>query len=215
MDLKSVYSKVFYWMFLGLLVTFLTGYTVANNTNMSMFIFEGMIWVILAIIEIVLVLILSARLHKMNPITAKIMFMVYSVVTGLTFSSIFIVYEIASIIYVFAITAAVFGIFAALGHFTKLDLSKISTFLLMGLIGVVICSIVNMFLGNNTFDLVISIISIIVFLGLTAYDMQKIKNSIEYYPNIENLAIYGALELYLDFINIFLDLLKLIGKSRD
>ena len=108
MDLKNVYSKVFGWMFIGLLLTFLTGYTVANNTRMLLFVFQGSSWLIFAIIELALVIFLSARLHKMSPITAKICFALYSIVTGLTFSSIFLVYEMESIIYVFGITALLF-----------------------------------------------------------------------------------------------------------
>ena len=215
MDLKNVYTKVFGWMFIGLLLTFLTGYTVANNTRMLLVVFQGNNWIIFSIIEILLCIFLSFRLHKMSPITAKICFVLYSIVTGLTFSSIFLAYKMGSIIYVFGITALLFGIFALIGKYTNMDLTKISTILFMALLGIVICSIINMFINNETFDLVLAIIGIIVFLGYTAYDMQVIKRSMDFYPNEENLAIYGALQLYLDFINIFLDLLRLFGKERD
>ena len=215
MDLKNVYTKVFGWMFIGLLLTFLTGYTVANNTRMLLVVFQGNNWIIFSIIEILLCIFLSFRLHKMSPITAKICFVLYSIVTGLTFSSIFLAYKMESIIYVFGITALLFGIFALIGKYTNMDLTKISTILFMALLGIVICSIINMFINNETFDLVLAIIGIIVFLGYTAYDMQVIKRSMDFYPNEENLAIYGALQLYLDFINIFLDLLRLFGKRDD
>ncbi len=215
MDLKNVYTKVFGWMFIGLLLTFLTGYTVANNTRMLLVVFQGNNWIIFSIIEILLCIFLSFRLHKMSPITAKICFVLYSIVTGLTFSSIFLAYKMGSIIYVFGITALLFGIFALIGKYTNMDLTKISTILFMALLGIVICSIINMFINNETFDLVLAIIGIIVFLGYTAYDMQVIKRSMDFYPNEENLAIYGALQLYLDFINIFLDLLRLFGKRDD
>ena len=213
MNLNKIYSKVFGWMFLGLLVTFITGYIIANNINMLLFVLK-IPFIIYIILELGLVIFLSARIHKMSDTTAKICFLIYSFVTGLTFSTIFIIYELTSIIYVFGITALLFGIFAIFGHFTKLDLTKISTFLLMGLLGVIICSIINMFLGNSTFDLIITIISIIIFLAYTAYDMQKIKRSINILPE-ENLAVISALELYLDFINLFLDLLRLFGKSKN
>lgn len=213
MELKNVYSKMFYWMFIGLLVTFLTGYTIANNFSMLEFVFS-IPWIIYVIIELVLVIVLSARLHKMSSITAKICFVLYSFVTGLTFSTIFIAYQLSSIIYVFGITSLLFGIFALLGHFTKMDLSKISTFLLMGLFGIIICYIINYFLGSTQFDLIITIISIVIFLGYTAYDIQKVKRLMNTFPE-DNLAIYGALELYLDFINLFLDLIKLFGKRND
>ena len=121
-----------------------------------------------------------------------------------------------SIFYVFIIAAIIFAIFGAIGYFTNLDLTKIGTFLLMGLIAVIICMIINMFIGNEQFDLIISIISIIVFIGFTAYDIQKIKNlaETEMIPE-DNIAIIGALELYLDYINIFLHLLSIIGDSKD
>lgn len=213
MELKNVYSKMFYWMFIGLLVTFLTGYTIANNFSMLEFVFS-IPWIIYVIIELVLVIVLSARLHKMSSITAKICFVLYSFVTGLTFSTIFIYYQLSSIIYVFGITSLLFGIFALLGHFTKMDLSKISTFLLMGLFGIIICYIINYFLGSTQFDLIITIISIVLFLGYTAYDIQKVKRLMNTLPE-DNLAIYGALQLYLDFVNLFLDLIKLFGKRND
>lgn len=213
MELKNVYSKMFYWMFIGLLVTFLTGYTIANNFSMLEFVFS-IPWIIYVIIELVLVIVLSSRLHKMSSMTAKICFVLYSFVTGLTFSTIFIAYQLSSIIYVFGITSLLFGIFALLGHFTKMDLSKIGTFLLMGLFGIIICYIINYFLGSTQFDLIITIIGIVIFLGYTAYDIQKVKMLMNTFPE-DNLSIYGALELYLDFINLFLDLIKLFGKRND
>lgn len=215
MEFKSVLSKVFLWMFLGLLVTFGTGYYVSTQENMLYNIFSDGMYFVLVITEFILVIILSARVRKMNSMTAKIMFLLYSFVTGLTFSSIFIAFRMDSIIFVFLIAAILFGIFAFIGHFTKLDLTKIGTYLLMALFGIILCVIVNLFLNNDTLDLIISCISIVVFLGFTAYDIQKIKLLSYEYENTDNLAIIGALELYLDFINIFLDLLRIFGKSND
>lgn len=213
MELNKIYSKVFGWMFLGLMVTFLTGFIISNNINMLLFVLK-IPFIVYVILEIGLVIFLSTRIHKMNDTTAKICFLIYSFITGLTFSTIFIVYELSSIIYVFGITALLFGIFALIGHFTKIDLSKISTFLFMGLLGIIICTIINIFIGNNTFDLIITIISVIIFLVYTAYDIQKIKRMMNTLPE-ENLAVCVALELYLDFINLFLDLLRLFGKKRN
>ncbi len=215
MELNRVYSKVFGWMFIGLLLTFLTGYTVANNLNMLLFVYEGNKWIIFSIIEIILVIFLSARIQKMSSITAKICFVIYSIVTGLTFSSIFLTYKLGSIIYVFGITALLFGIFALFGHFTKMDLGKISTYLFMGLLGIIICNIVNIFVGSETFDMTICIVGVIIFLGYTAYDVKKINYLSGAFENEDNLAIYGALELYLDFINLFLKLLRLFAKRDD
>lgn len=207
--------KVFLWMTLGLIVTFATGYVISLNEQMLFNIFSrGFHWVFV-IIELVLVIVLSARVTKMKGTTAKIMFLLYSFVSGLTFSSIFIVYNLASIFYVFIIAAIIFAIFGAIGYFTSLDLTKIGTYLLMGLIGVIICMIMNMFIGSGQFDFVISVISIIIFIGFTAYDVQKIKMLEGSEIPEDNIAIIGALELYLDYINIFLHLLSIIGKNND
>lgn len=215
MNLNNVLKKVYMWMFVGLLVTFITGYYVSINENIVYKIYSTSLYWILAIIELVLVIVLSARVGKMNITTSRIMFLIYSFVTGLTFSSIFIAYELSSIIYVFFIAALLFLVFSAIGYFTKLDLTKMGTFLLMALIGILICSVVNIFVGNGLFEIIISSISVLVFLGFTAYDVNKIKLLENYYPDENSLAIAGALELYLDFINIFIDLLRLFGNNRD
>ena len=175
-------------------------------------IFSGGTYFILIIIELVLVIYLSARIHKMQVTTARIVFILYSFVSGLTFGSIFIVFKMSSIMLIFLITAILFGIFALIGRFTKLDLTKVGTILLMMLLGIVICTFVNVFLKNDTLDLFVSYISIIVFLGFTAYDMQKIKMLSYEFDDEDKIAIIGALELYLDFINIFIDLLRIFGK---
>jgi len=141
--------------------------------------------------------------------------LLYSGLTGLTLSSIFIIYAITSIIWVFAITAGLLLIFGLVGYFTNLDLTKIGTFLIMGLLGVLLAYLVNVFIGSESLDMGLSVISIIIFLGFIAYDMQVIKRNIYTIEDENNRAIYGAFQLYLDFINIFLDLLKLFGNSRD
>ena len=210
--MSDILKKVFGWMFIGLLVTFVTGYVVSINPNM----FYSMInsYLLLAIIEIVLVIILSARITKMNPLTARIMFILYSFVSGLTFSSIFVVYQMSSIMIVFLITALMFGMFSFVGYATKTDLTKIGTYLFIGLIAIIVSTIINIFIGNSMFEIIICSISILIFLGFTVYDIKKIK-SLESVIDEDNLAIYGALQLYLDFINIFIDLLRLFGNSRD
>ena len=212
MENNKVFGKVFMWMFIGLLITFLTGYVVSSNDNMLYNIVSGGTYFILIIIELVLVVYLSARIHKMQVTTARIVFILYSFVSGLTFGSIFIVFKMSSIMLIFLITAILFGIFALIGRFTKLDLTKAGTILLMMLLGIVICTFVNVFLKNDTLDLFVSYISIIVFLGFTAYDMQKIKMLSYEFDDEDKIAIIGALELYLDFINIFIDLLRIFGK---
>ncbi len=201
-------------MFLGLLVTFATGYAVSSNPVMIENVFGGMFYIFI-ILELVLVLILSARVMKMSPVGAKMCFLLYSFVSGLTFSSIFIVYNLTSITSVFLISALVFGIMALIGYTTKVDLTKVGFYLMMALIGAIIVMIVNIFLNNPMVDTFISIVCLIVFIGITAYDVQKIKALESSGLPEDNLAIYGALDLYLDFINIFLHLLQFFGKSDD
>ncbi len=212
---SKIISKVFLWMFIGLAITFITGSVVASNPSLILEVFKGGTYIFLAIIEIVLVIWLSARITKMSSLSAKIMFILYSFVSGLTFSTIFVVYQISDIIYVFLATSLIMLIFALLGTFTKLDLTKLGTFLFMGLIGTLIMFIINMFVGGEQLVFIITVISLIVFIGFVAYDVQKIKHlsDNESIPE-ENLAIYGALQLYLDFINIFIDLLRIFA-NRD
>ena len=211
---NKLLPKVFGWMFIGLLLTFITAYYISINEYTFYKIFSGSGYFIFILLELGLVLFLSARVHKMNPNTAKIVFMLYSIVSGVTFSSIFIVYNLQSIIILFLASAILFGIFALIGYFTKINLDKLGTFLIMALVAVFICIIINIFLGNSTFDIIISSICLIIFVIFTAYDIQKIKRLGNSSLN-DNIAIIGALELYLDFINIFISLLDIFGKGRD
>lgn len=213
MTVSNFLSKVFLWMFVGLMVTFATGVVVSNNVNALEFIFsDGGYW-LLIIAEVVTVIVLSARIQKMSAMGAKFGFIFYSFLTGLTFSSVFVVYKITSIIAVFLITSVIMLIFAIIGAKTKMDLSKFGTYLLMALLGIIIAGVINIFVDNGTFDLVLCSIGILVFVGYIAYDVQKVKTIYEQNPSADNLAIYGALNLYLDFINIFLYLLRLFGGS--
>ena len=189
--MNQLLSKTFLWMFAGLLVTFLTGYIVSINENMVLSIFGGPIFWLVIILEFALVIYFSARVHKMKPITAKICFLLYSFVSGLTFSSVFIGFEIGSVMYVFLIAAVTFAIFGAIGYFVNVDLNKIGTYL------------------------IISIIALLIFIGFTAYDIQKVKILGNSGIDHDVVAITGAFQLYLDFINIFLHLLSIIGNSKD
>lgn len=215
MNFNNIMRKVFLWMTLGLLLTFGTAYYVSTNENIIHSVISTGMYYVLIVVELILVIVLSARIGKMSPQTARILFLLYSFVTGLTFSTIFVAFHISSIISIFLITAIVFGILGLIGYTTKVDLSKMGVYLFVGLIGVVICSIINIFLGNSTFEIIISCVSLVVFLGFTAYDVQSIKNLSYEYGDTDSVAIIGALKLYLDFINIFLDLITLFGKSRD
>ena len=213
--MNKLLAKSFLWMFVGLLVTFLTGYVVAINENMLNAIYNGPMVIILVIVELALVIYFSTRIAKMQPTAAKISYLLYAFLSVLTFSSIFVYFEVASIMYVFAVAALLFGLFGLIGYKTNLDLSKIGTYLLMALIGVIICTIINLFVQSGTFDLVLSIITILIFMGFTAYDVKNIINFSNMNENTEVIAVYGAFQLYLDFINIFIHLLSILGKSND
>lgn len=212
---NKIFPKVFIWMFIGLLVTFGVGAFVTSNENMVYNIYENGLYIWLVIAQLVVVIWLSARLHKMKEMTATILFLLYSFLTGLTFSAVFVCFDLGSIMMIFGVTALVFGIFACLGYFTKMDLTKWGTYLLMALLGIIIVSIINIFMQNETMDLVLCCIGILVFVAYVAYDMQKIKLLASTMENEHKVAIIGALELYLDFINLFLRLLELFGKSND
>ena len=211
---NKIFSKIFFWMFIGLAITFGIGYYVSLNSNMLYNVFSKY-YMLLIIAEIVVVIWLSARIRKMNPTTAKILFCLYSFLTGLTFSSIFVLYQMTSIVLIFGITSLIFLIFALIGYFTKIDLTKLGVYLFMGLLGVIICSIINMFVKSGTFDLTLTIIALIIFIADIAYDIHIIKRNLHTFEEQDNLAIFGALQLYLDFINIFLRLLQLFGRRRD
>lgn len=211
---NKIFSKIFFWMFIGLAITFGVGYYVSINENMLYNVFSSY-YIFLIIAEIVVVIWLSAKIRKMKPTTAKILFCLYSFITGLTFSSIFVVYQMTSIMTVFGITALIFLIFALIGYYTKIDLTKLGVYLFMALLGVIICSLINIFVGSATFDLGLTIVCLIIFIAYIAYDIQIIKRNLYQITEEDNLAIYGALQLYLDFINIFLRLLQLFAKSRD
>ena len=211
---NNLYSKMFMWMFVGLLITFLVGYYVSTNENMIYNIFATKFYWVIYIAEIVTVIVLSARILKMSKNGAIFGFLLYSFLSGLTFSSIFLTFKMSSIIFIFLIKALVFLIFALIGYFTKINLTKLGTILFMGLIGILIASIINIFVQSQTFDLILVIIGIIVFIGYIAYDINKVKR-LEGQIDEDKLSIIGALELYLDFINLFIRLLQLFGKSKD
>lgn len=211
---NKIFSKVYGWMFIGLLISFITGYYVSTQPNIIYNLFSKGIFFILVLLEIGLCIWLSAGIRKMQTSTAKILFGLYSFVTGLTFSTIFVAYRIDSIIMVFGITALTFAIMALVGTFTNIDLTKLGTILFMGLLGIIIASIINIFIGSQTLDLGIIIIGIVIFTLYIAYDVQKVKYIAQTLEE-DKVAIICAFELYLDFINLFIKLLRLFGKSKD
>lgn len=215
MEDNKLISKSFLWMCIGLLVTFVTGFGVASNERMLENIFNGNTFWLFVVLEFVLVIVLSWRCMKMSPVAAKICFILYAFVSGLTFSSIFVVYDIASIMMVFLVSSVIFGVMAFIGYKTNVDLSKLGFYLMMGLIAVIIVSVINIFIGSNGLEMALSIICVLLFIGITAFDVQKIKSLEGSGLPEDNLAIYGALELYLDFINIFIDLIRIIDENKD
>lgn len=216
---RTLLKNVYCWMALALVITGLSAYYVATSPSLVETIFSGPTFWILIIGELALVFILSARINKMSFMTAGLLFVAYSIVNGLTLSVILLAYTMESVASTFFITAGTFGAMALIGHFTKKDLSSIGQILLMALIGLVIASIVNIFLGSSTMNMIISYVGVLIFVGLTAYDAQKIKKMIGDYgfeinDNTMKIALMGALELYLDFINLFIHLLRILGDRR-
>ena len=211
----NLISKTFLWMCFGLLVTFITGYFVAHSEVMLENIYGGMGYWVFVIVELVLVIVLSARVMKMKPTTAKVCFLLYSFVSGLTFASIFVFYAIDSIMLIFLVAAIIFALMAIIGYTTRIDLTKMGTYLFFALIAVLVVMLINVFLNNSMVTMIVSIVCVLIFIGITAYDVQKIKMLENSGLPKENLAIYGALDLYLDFINLFLHLLQLFGRNSD
>jgi len=210
---NKIISKSFIWMFIGLLITFITGIIVASSERMLTSVFSGWTYIIFIVLELIMVIYLSSRIHKMSKSSARIWFMFYSFISGLTFSSVFVTFKVTSVIYVFLIAAILFLTFGLIGYKTKFDLTKIGTYFMMALFAIIICMFVNFFLNSGVFALILSIICILLFLGITAYDVQKLKNMNTGEIPEDNLAIIGALDLYLDFINIFLNLISIFGDA--
>lgn len=211
-------SKVYGWMFLGLLITAGTAVVVASSqTLIETFILNRLLFWGLVIAELGLVLYLSVRVDKVAPSTAAGLFMLYSALTGITSSVILLVYTGASIASTFVITAAMFGALALFGTFTKRSLAGVGQFMFMGLIGLIIASIVGLFWQNSALHFVISVVGVLVFTGLTAWDAQRLKEMAVALPDgrVGSYAVVGALVLYLDFINLFFFLLRLLGGRRD
>ena len=212
---NKIFAKVFGWVFIGLLVTFVTSMYVAANPNMIYNIFVNDYFYFILFAQIGIAIYLSARIRKMSQYTAKILYILYTVLTGITFSMLFIVFEMSSLIFVFGITSIIFGLFALIGYYTNVNLTKFSSFFFMALISLLLLYLLNMFIGSVALDLGLTIFGIFIFIGFIAYDVQKVKVMMNYIENEDVVAIYGAFQLYLDFINLFIRLLTLFGKRRD
>lgn len=213
-------AKVFNWMAIGLGVTGLVSFFMAQS-GAAMSLIASPLFFVLVLVELGMVFFLSARIDKLQPTTATGLFLGYSALNGLTLAPIFLAYTQASIAGTFLVAGGMFAAVAVYGMVTKRDLSGMGSFLFMGLIGIVLASVVNMFWANSTLYWAINYIGVLVFTGLSAYDVQKIKNMGEAgimqqgEAAIRKGAILGALSLYLDFINLFLMLLNIFGGRRD
>lgn len=209
--------KVYVWMTLAMVITGFTAYGVATSPGVQQAIFTNQIvfWG-LVIAEFALVIGVSAAINRLSLATATLMFILYSVINGALLSSIFLIYTASSISTVFFITAGTFAAMALIGYTTKTDLSSIGKYLFMALIGLVIATFVNFFIKSSGFDYILSYIGVLIFVGLTAYDSQKIKQMLLQAPDAgegaQKIALLGALSLYLDFINLFLYLLRIFGR---
>jgi len=211
-------SRVYGWMFLGLLLTAGTAVVVASSPTLieTLILNRGLFWIML-FAQLGVVIYLSARVNKMAPATAAILFLVYSVLVGITTSTIFLVYTGASIMSAFVVAGGMFGAMAVFGSLTKRSLAGIGQFMFMGLIGLIIASIINIFVFSDMLSFVISVVGVLVFTGLTAWDAQRLKAMAVALPDgrVGAYAVVGALSLYLDFINLFFFILRLMGGRRN
>ena len=212
-------SRVYGWMTLALVISGVTAFLAATNeTIIRLTIGNGFGFLILAVVELALVWWLTASIHKISSGAAFFAFILYSVLNGVTLSSIFLVYKIESIFMVFFISAGMFAAMAVYGTVTKSSLSSFGKFFAMALVGIIIASLVNFLLRSPMLDWFLSIITVVLFTGLTAYDAQKmlaVSNNASDDEVFKKASVIGALELYLDFINIFLAMLRLFGRRRD
>ncbi len=217
-SLERYTAKTFGWMFLGLMVTFLvavTGYV----TRLVLFVaLVPQAFLVLGIAEVAVVLLPLARLTKMSVGTARALFMVYSVLNGVVFSTYFLIYSLPSLVYVFGATSLFFGIMAAIGYFAKADLSRLRNFLVGGLVFLLVFWVASMFLNLQRFEVIACSVGIFIFLLFSAYDTQKIRAYHQVYCHDGEMAakasIFAALQLYLDFINLFLYLLRVLGRRK-
>ncbi|WP_298454504.1 Bax inhibitor-1/YccA family protein [uncultured Prevotella sp.] len=217
----SLMRKVYVWMTLALVITGFVAYGVASSPGIiTALVSNKLLFWGLFIAELALVWTVSARINRLSLTTATLLFILYSALNGATLSMILLVYTMESIASVFFITAGTFAAMAAIGYFTKADLSSLGKILMMALIGLIIATVVNAFLlKSGGFSLILSYVGVLIFVGLTAYDTQKIKQMLIMADDVteetQKIALLGSLSLYLDFINLFLYLLRIFGNSRD
>ncbi|CUU23405.1 BAX inhibitor (BI)-1/YccA family protein [Duffyella gerundensis] len=218
--LQTYMAQVYGWMTCGLLLTAFVAWFAARTPAVMELVFASRVTFFgLIIAQLALVFVLSGLVHKLSGATATALFMLYSALTGVTMASIFLVYTYSSIASTFVVTGGMFGVMSFYGYTTKRDLSRMGSLLFMALIGIVLASLVNIWLKSTPLMWAITYIGVLVFVGLTAYDTQKLKNigegiDVDDRENLRRYSILGALTLYLDFINLFLMLLRIFGNRR-
>ena len=219
LTLNQYVARTFGWMFVGLMITFLLAAVLAMTGAVIYLFLNPYIPMVLLIAELVVVLVLSAGILKRPVGVTRVLFAVYSILNGLVFSAYFVIYDVANLVVIFGLTALFFGAFSLYGRFTKTDLSKLRPLLIGGLIFLLVAGLLTMFLNLSSMERIICMVGIVVFLCFTAYDVQKIKANYEYFYGdavlLQKASIYSALQLYLDFINLFLYLLRFLGRGRN
>ena len=216
---RKFMAGVYLRMTIALFITAAVAWYAANSEQVMGILFsnKGLPFYVLIVAELVLVIALSAAIHKINSAAALFFFILYSVLNGLSFSAIFIVYQLGSVFHIFLISALMFAAMSVYGAFTKSDLTSAGRYLMMALIGLIVAGLINLLFKSTMLDWITSIIGVGIFIGLTAYDTQRlmrigVKNDGS--EKFQKMAVIGALELYLDFINIFLKMLRLFGKRK-
>lgn len=217
-------AKVMGWMCVGLLTTFVASLLTIVNPRLLYTIYtNNVLFYGIIIAELAVVLIMSAAVNKINAAAATVMFMVYAALTGLTMATVFVLFDLGSVLFVFLLTAGIFLTMALYGFITKKDMTKIGTLAVFGLLGIIIAGVVNIFLRSSMLDFVVSAVGVVIFIVLTAFDTQRIKGMYiqametgysEDSEIVRKASIFGALTLYLDFINLFLKLLRILGRRR-
>lgn len=211
---NSVFNKMFLWLGIGLLISFSSGYVLSNNYDLFTYLVSNIGFFPILISSLIIAFVLKIFIHKLPLNVARILYVIYSLIMGITLSTVFIIYEMSSIILVFLITAAIFIALSIYGYTTKKDLSKLGTILFISILVIIVASLINMFiLKSGMAEIVLCAASALAFALFIAYDINKIKNMLGYMDD-DKLAIYGAFDLYLDFINLFLDLIRLFGKRK-
>jgi FtsH-binding integral membrane protein len=212
--INEAMGRVYGQMGLAVLTSMIISYLVGTNATLLEFFFTGAMKWIVIFAPLVAILGVSFAMEKMSKTALQFFLHGFAALMGLSFATIFAVYNMGSIVSAFMSAAVLFGVMSGYGYFTKKNLDSIGQFMFIGLIAIIIASIINIFIGSTIFQMVISAIAVIVFLGLTAYDTQKIREMVSY-DNDGKMEVAGALTLYLDFINLFLSLLQLFGGRKD